>query len=166
MRVFGVVGWKNQGKTTLVERLIPELAGRGLRVSTVKHAHHAAELDMPGRDSHRHRTAGAAEVLLASAARVAVIEELRGAPGPPLPALLRRLQPADLVLIEGFKTAPHPKLEVFRAAACAHAPYALSDASVRFLVGDAGPHAVPVPVLPDDIAAIANAVLDAAAPLP
>lgn len=116
MKLWGVTGWKNTGKTGLVTRLVREFTARGLAVSTVKHAHHGADLDQPGTDSDRHRAAGAHQVLLASPARIAVLEELRGAPEPPLAELLDRLGPADLVLIEGFKSAPHPKIETHRAA--------------------------------------------------
>ncbi len=115
MRIYGVTGWKNAGKTGLMERLVTEITGRGLTVSTVKHAHHAFDVDQPGRDSYRHRVAGASEVLLASGQRVALMQELRGAPEPSLDALLARLSPVDLVLIEGYKREPHPKVEAFRA---------------------------------------------------
>jgi molybdopterin-guanine dinucleotide biosynthesis adapter protein len=114
MKVFGVVGWKNNGKTTLVERLVANLTAAGYRVSTVKHAHHEVDLDQPGKDSWRHREAGAREVVLATARRWAVIHELRGQPEPPLDELLARLSPVDLVIVEGFKRFPHPKLEVHR----------------------------------------------------
>ena len=114
IRVFGVVGWKNNGKTTLVERLVAHLTARGLRVSTVKHAHHEVDLDQPGKDTWRHREAGAQEVVLATARRWAVIHELRGAPEPSLDELLGRLSPVDLVIVEGFKRYPHPKIEVHR----------------------------------------------------
>ncbi len=114
MRVFGVVGWKNNGKTTLVERLVAHLAERGYRVSTVKHAHHEVDLDQPGKDTWRHREAGAHEVVLATARRWAVIHELRGAPEPSLDMLLARMTPVDLVIVEGFKRFPHPKIEVHR----------------------------------------------------
>jgi molybdopterin-guanine dinucleotide biosynthesis adapter protein len=117
MRVYGVTGWKNTGKTTLTERLVAELVGQGLRVSTVKHAHHATEIDHPGRDSHRHRTAGAGQVIVASPVRWALMTELRGTEEPPLSDLLARLDPCDLVLVEGYKTAPHPKIETHRQAA-------------------------------------------------
>ncbi|WP_170391812.1 molybdopterin-guanine dinucleotide biosynthesis protein B [Ruegeria arenilitoris] len=115
MKVYGVTGWKNAGKTGLMERLVAEITGRGFSVSTVKHAHHAVDVDQPGTDSHRHRTAGASEVLLASSRRIAVMQELRGAPEPPLDDLLARLSPVDLVLVEGYKRARHPKVEAFRA---------------------------------------------------
>ena len=114
MRVFGVVGWKNNGKTTLVERLVAHLTAAGYRVSTVKHAHHEVDLDQPGKDTWRHREAGAEEVVLATARRWAVIHELRGAPEPSLDELLARMTPVDLVLVEGFKRCGHPKLEVHR----------------------------------------------------
>lgn len=116
MKVFGVTGWKNTGKTTLTERLLAELAARGLRVSSVKHAHHDTEIDQPGRDSFRHRQAGAGQVILSSPRRWAVMTELRGAPEPALEELLRRLDPCDLVLVEGYKRAPHPKIEAWRQA--------------------------------------------------
>src|SRR5579863_6759340 len=116
MRVIGFAGWSGAGKTTLIVRLIPELNRRGFRVSTVKHAHHAFDLDQPGKDSYEHRAAGAEEVLVASANRVALMRELRGAPEPSLPELLRLLKPVDLVLIEGFKRDPMPKIEIFRIA--------------------------------------------------
>lgn len=117
MRLYGVTGWKNAGKTGLMERLVAEFCARGLRVSTVKHTHHGVDLERPGTDTHRHRQAGAAEVLLASASRYAVLHELRDAPEPRLDDLLARLSRVDLVLVEGFKSAPHPKIEAHRAAA-------------------------------------------------
>ena len=117
MRVYGVTGWKNAGKTGLMERLVAEIAGRGITVSTVKHAHHSVDVDQPGTDSYRHRAAGASEVLLASGQRIAIMQELRGAAEPTLDELLARLLPVDLVLIEGFKREAHPKIEAFRAEA-------------------------------------------------
>ena len=116
MRVIGFAGWSGAGKTTLIVRLIPELNRRGFSVSTIKHAHHNFDLDQPGKDSYEHRAAGAEEVLVASANRVALMRELRGAPEPSLAELLRLLKSVDLVLIEGFKRDPYPKIEVFRAA--------------------------------------------------
>ena len=114
MKVYGVTGWKDSGKTTLTERLLAEMVRRGLAVSSVKHAHHDTEIDHPGRDSFRHRAAGAGQVIVASPVRWALMTELRGAPEPPLEALLGRLDPVDLVLVEGFKRAPHPKIEAHR----------------------------------------------------
>lgn len=115
MRLYGVVGWKNAGKTGLMERLVTEITGRGISVSTVKHAHHSFDVDHPGKDSHRHRVAGASEVLLSSRNRVAIMHELREAEEPTLDALLTRLNPVDLVLIEGYKRDTHPKVEAHRA---------------------------------------------------
>ena len=103
MKIFGVVGWKNAGKTGLMERLVTEVTGRGFSVSTVKHAHHSFDVDHPGRDSHRHRVAGAREVLLASRTRFALMHELAGEEEPSLSDLLGKLAPVDLVLIEGYK---------------------------------------------------------------
>ena len=114
MNVFGVTGWKNAGKTGLMERLVAEFCGRGLRVSTLKHAHHSFDVDHPGKDSHRHRMAGASQVLLASTQRWALMNEHRGAPEPSLAALLAKLDPVDLVLIEGWKRDKHPKVEAWR----------------------------------------------------
>ncbi|MFC3123508.1 molybdopterin-guanine dinucleotide biosynthesis protein B [Pseudoroseomonas globiformis] len=116
MRLIGLAGWSGAGKTTLLARLIPCLTARGLVVSTLKHAHHDFDLDQPGKDSHTHRQAGAHQVLISSARRWALMSELRGAPEPPLDVLLRRLDPVDLVLVEGFKRDPIPKLEIHRAA--------------------------------------------------
>lgn len=113
MKLLGLTGWSGNGKTVLLTALIPLFVARGLRVSTIKHAHHEFDLDQPGKDSWRHREAGAAEVLIASARRWALLHEMAGAE-PELPELLSRLAPCDLVLIEGFKADPHPKIEVFR----------------------------------------------------
>lgn len=115
MRIYGVTGWKNAGKTGLMERLVTEITGRGLTVSTVKHAHHTFDVDHPGKDSHRHRLAGATEVMLASRQRFALMHELRGEDEPTLEELLSRLTPVDLVLVEGYKRDGHPKVEAFRA---------------------------------------------------
>ncbi|MEL6452220.1 MAG: molybdopterin-guanine dinucleotide biosynthesis protein B [Pseudomonadota bacterium] len=115
MRVFGVVGWKNAGKTGLMERLVTEITGRGHTVSTVKHAHHSFDVDHPGKDSHRHRVAGATEVLLASRNRFALMHELRDTQEPALSDLLAKLAPVDLVLVEGYKRDAHPKVEAHRA---------------------------------------------------
>jgi molybdopterin-guanine dinucleotide biosynthesis protein B len=116
VRVFGFAGWSGSGKTTLVEALIPRFVARGMRVSLVKHAHHDFEIDQPGKDSYRHRMAGCDEVLVTSARRYALIGELRGAPELSLADALARLSPCDLVLVEGFKRAAIPKLEVWREA--------------------------------------------------
>src|SRR5436189_3884506 len=112
MRIIGLAGWSGSGKTTLVAKVIPRIIARGLSVSTLKHAHHSFDVDQPGKDSHAHRMAGATEVLVGSASRWALVHELRAEAEPPLGALLRKLSPIDLVVIEGYKAAPHPKLEV------------------------------------------------------
>jgi len=115
MRVFGVVGWKNAGKTGLMERLVTEITSRGFSVSTVKHAHHTFDVDHEGKDSYRHRVAGATEVMLASRNRFALMHELREDEEPTLEELLAKLAPVDLVLIEGYKRDAHAKIEAFRA---------------------------------------------------
>ena len=165
MRVIGLAGWSGAGKTTLLLRLIPELNRRGLTVSTLKHAHHAFEIDEPGKDSFEHRAAGAEEVLVSSARRFALIRELRGAPEPSLAELLARLSPVDLVIVEGFKAHAHPKIEVHRAANAkpllyGEIPNVLAIASDRPVPG------APVPVVPlDDVGAVADAALALAEPL-
>jgi molybdopterin-guanine dinucleotide biosynthesis protein MobB len=114
MKIFGVTGWKNSGKTGLMERLITEFTARGLSVSSIKHAHHSFDIDHPGRDSYRHRDAGAQQVLLASRNRWALMHELRDEDEPSLGDLLKQLSPVDLVLIEGYKRDRHPKIEAHR----------------------------------------------------
>jgi molybdopterin-guanine dinucleotide biosynthesis protein B len=115
-RVFGFAGWSGSGKTTLIEQVIPCLIARGLTVSLVKHAHHAFDVDYPGKDSYRHREAGCSEVLVTSSRRWALVHELRGAPELTLAETLERLSPCDLVLIEGYKRSRLPKLEIHRSA--------------------------------------------------
>ena len=114
MRIFGLAGWSGSGKTTLLAALIPELVARGLTVSTIKHAHHEFDIDRPGKDSWRHRQAGAREVMVASSRRWALMRELREAPEPPLEELVAQMNPVDLLLVEGWKRHPHPKIEVHR----------------------------------------------------
>jgi molybdopterin-guanine dinucleotide biosynthesis protein B len=116
MRLFGFSGWSGSGKTTLIEQLIPRVVLQGLRVSLIKHAHHAFEVDIPGKDSYRHRHAGCSEVLVTSGVRWALIHELRGEPELSMDDALDRLSPCDLVLVEGYKRSPLPKLEVHRVA--------------------------------------------------
>jgi len=116
-KVFGFAAYSGSGKTTLIEKLIPLLIGRGLTVSVVKRAHHGFDVDQPGKDSYRHRQAGASEVLVSSDVRWALMHELKTEPEPGLPALLERLSPCDLVLVEGFKTQAIPKMEIHRQAA-------------------------------------------------
>jgi molybdopterin-guanine dinucleotide biosynthesis protein B len=145
MRVYGVIGWKNSGKTSLMERLVAEITGRGFSVSTVKHVHHDVDLDQPGKDSHRHRSAGASEVVLASAHRFALMREHRG-PEPELPEILARLAPVDLILVEGYKRDAHAKIEVF----CREAGHNLiqpNDPLVRAVATDSDLGDLPVPVL-------------------
>jgi len=134
MRVIGLSGWSGAGKTTLLSRVIPLLVARGLTVSTVKHAHHGFDVDIPGKDSHTHRMVGASEVFVSSGARWAHVHELRGEEEPDLEEILKRLTPVDLVIVEGFKRHRHPKLEVYRAALgkpC-HQPVQVVDAVLLF----------------------------------
>jgi molybdopterin-guanine dinucleotide biosynthesis protein B len=116
MKVIGLAGWSGAGKTTLLARLIPYFGAEGLRVSVIKHAHHSFDVDIPGKDSWVHRQAGAVEVLVSSGKRWALMHELRGAAEPRLPELLGRMSRVDLVVVEGFKSEPHRKIEVHRAA--------------------------------------------------
>jgi molybdopterin-guanine dinucleotide biosynthesis adapter protein len=116
MRIIGLAGWSGSGKTTLVAKVIPALVARGLKVATVKHAHHEFDIDQPGKDSWLHRQAGASEVAIVSSRRWAIVHELGEEPEPPLADVLAKLSPVDLVIVEGFKHHAHPKLEVFRAA--------------------------------------------------
>ena len=115
MKIFGFAGWSGSGKTTLIEQLIPRFVRRGLRVSLIKHAHHTFDVDHPGKDSYRHRHAGAAEILVTSSRRWVLMHELRGAHEPSFDEQVKRISPCDLLLVEGFKFAPIPKLEVWRA---------------------------------------------------
>ena len=158
MRLFGVVGWKNAGKTGLMERLVAEITARGFTVSTVKHAHHSFDVDHPGKDSYRHRAAGASEVLLASRQRVALMQELRGADEPSLEDLLARLSPVDLVLVEGYKRDTHPKVEAHRAET-GNPLIAPDDATIRAVASDV-PLTLDRPVFDlNDTRAIADFVL-------
>lgn len=146
MRVVGIVGWHDSGKTTLMVTLVAELVARGHRVSTVKHAHHGFDVDTPGKDSWKHRDAGATEVMVGSAARWALMHELRGDPEPSLDALLATMNPVDLVLVEGFKHADHAKIEVYRAG-LDEPPLARGDATIVALA-DAGA----TPDIPEKVA--------------
>ncbi len=158
MRLYGVVGWKNAGKTGLMERLVSEIAGRGFRVSTVKHAHHTFDVDHPGKDSHRHRVAGATEVLLASRNRFALMHELRDEDEPTLEHLLTKLAPVDLVLIEGYKRDTHPKVEAHRAET-GNPLIAPEDPTIRAVASDT-PLALDRPVFDlNDTVAIADFIL-------
>ena len=135
MKVFGVTGWKNTGKTGLMERLVREFTERGVTVSTIKHAHHAFDVDHKGKDSYRHREAGAKEVVVASGQRFALMHELRDATEPSLKDLLARLSPVDLILIEGYKREDHPKIETYRADIKQH-PRIEEDATIKALACD------------------------------
>lgn len=155
-KIFGIVGWKDTGKTGLVVRLVQYFGERGVAVSTIKHAHHDFDVDQPGRDSYRHRAAGAREVLVASARRYALMHEVRDGPEPRLRDLVARLAPVPLVLVEGYKSEPHPKIEVWRKGTPAP-PIAVQDPSVVAVATDrAADLGVPCAVLDlDDTAAIA-----------
>ncbi len=164
-RVLGIAGWSGSGKTTLITKLIPYLATRGIRVATIKHAHHAFDVDQPGKDSYEHRKAGAAEVIVSSARRWVQMHEVGSGMEASLAQLLRRLSPCDLVLIEGFKTERHPKLEVFRACVGKPALHPDDDRIVA-IATDGGLQSARIPVIDlNDIAAIADRVLAVAEPL-
>lgn len=155
-KIYGVVGWKNSGKTGLMERLVAEFTARGLVVSTLKHTHHQVDLEVPGTDTHRHREAGAQEVVLASTSRIAQLHELRGEPEPDIATLISRLHPCDLVLIEGFKSAPHPKIEASRAET-GQPLFATDDATVRVVAANHTPSNVSISVIDlDDTKAVAD----------
>ena len=155
MKIFGLAGWSGSGKTTLMIRLIPALVARGLSVSTIKHAHSGFDVDQTGKDSYAHRAAGAREVLVSSAARFALMHELRGAPEPSVEDLVARMSPVDLLLIEGFKHHAHDKLEVHRPAV-GKPLLAPADPRVVAVASDSRLEGLRVPVLPiDDVAAIA-----------
>jgi molybdopterin-guanine dinucleotide biosynthesis adapter protein len=165
-RIVGLAGWSGAGKTTLLTKVIPCLVARGLRVSTLKHAHHSFDIDQPGKDSHRHRAAGATEVLIGGASRWALMHELRGDDEPTLGALLAKLSPVDLVIIEGYKREPHPKLEVFRAVV-GKALLHPDDPHVVAVAADVPLPSARVPVvLLDDIEAIADILVAHAAAAP
>ena len=155
MKIFGVTGWKNSGKTGLMERLITEFTARGLSVSSIKHAHHSFDIDHPGRDSYRHRDAGARQVLLASRNRWALMHELRDEDEPSLGDLLKQLSPVDLVLIEGYKRDRHPKIEAHRKET-GQPLIAPEDETIVAVASDTS-MAIDCPVLDlNDTAAIAN----------
>lgn len=159
VRLFGIIGWKNSGKTTLTERLVTELTRRGWRVSTVKHAHHGFDIDREGADSFRHREAGAVEVAIVSGRRWALMHELRGDEEPSLDEIVARMAACDLILVEGYKREPHRKIETRRLAARETTPIAPSDPTIVAVAAD---HAVDTGVLPvfalEDIAAMADLV--------
>lgn len=156
MKRYGVTGWKNAGKTGLMVRLVAEFRARGAVVSTLKHAHHSFDVDQPGKDSRRHREAGAHQVLLSSARRWALMTELEHRPEPTLEALLSRMAPVDLVLIEGWKRDRHPKIEAWRDVS-GQAPIAPGDATIRAVAAKGDPGVRDRPVIDlDDTAAVAD----------
>jgi len=161
MKVIGLAGWSGAGKTTLLARVIPLLLGNGMRVSVIKHAHHHFDVDVPGKDSWVHRQSGATEVLVSSANRWALMHELRGAVEPRLPELLKKMSPVDLIVIEGFKSESHRKIEVHRAAN--GKPHLFpDDPAIAGIATDAAVEtALPVAHL-DDIAAVAAMMLRSA----
>jgi molybdopterin-guanine dinucleotide biosynthesis protein B len=165
MRIIGLAGWSGSGKTTLVTSVIPVLVKRGLKVATVKHAHHEFDLDQPGKDSWLHREAGAREVAIVSSRRWAIMHELGGEAEPPLMDILVKLSPVDLVIVEGFKRHTHPKLEVYRSAVGKPLLHPDDDCIVAVATDAALPQAqVPVLML-DDINGIANVLQAEALPL-
>lgn len=159
MKVFGIAGWSGSGKTTLLSKLLPELIGRGIRVSTIKHTHHAVEVDKPGKDSYIHRRSGASEVLVGSPRRWALIHENRGEPEATLEDLIARMTPVDLLLVEGFKAYPHDKIEVYRkenGKSLLHP----EDPHIVAIASDTPLPDVAIPVFDiDDVAAIAEAIV-------
>jgi molybdopterin-guanine dinucleotide biosynthesis protein B len=165
MRVIGLAGWSGAGKTTVITRLIPELGRRGVSVSTLKHAHHAFDLDTPGKDSHAHREAGAREVLISSERRWALMRELRDEAEAELPDLLARLSPVDLVIVEGFKRQAHPKIEIYRVAN-GKPPLHPGDPTIVAVASDTAFPEAGRPVIDiDDIPGIAALMLGQAQPL-
>lgn len=149
--VIGVVGWKNSGKTTLTTRLVTELTRRGHRVSTIKHAHVRFDIDHPGRDSYRHREAGAVEVAIASPLRWAVMRELRDEPEPTLDEMIARMSPCDIIVVEGYKRGTHPKVEIRRNGARQRDPLAPADPGIIAVVSDAPEQETdPLPIFPID----------------
>lgn len=158
-KVIGMAGFKNAGKTTLVERLVTELAARGFRVSTVKHAHHSFDIDHEGRDSFRHRKAGASEVAVVSRSRWAIVHELRSEEEPPLEAILAKLAPCDLVIVEGYKRDSHDKIEV-RNLDLDHPKLAGDDPTVVAIAANGAVAGAPVPSFNrDDVSALADFIV-------
>jgi molybdopterin-guanine dinucleotide biosynthesis protein B len=159
MRIIGLAGWSGSGKTTLLAKIVPRLVARGLTVSTVKHAHHGFDVDTPGKDSHTHRMAGATEVMVASGRRWALMHELRGEAEPTIYELLTKMSPVDLVLIEGFKSARHARIEVFRSEV-GKPPFHPENPDVAGIVSDIPfPHAGRPVVGIDDIEGVVDLIL-------
>jgi molybdopterin-guanine dinucleotide biosynthesis protein B len=165
MRIIGLAGWSGSGKTTLITKLIPRLTARGISVSTLKHAHHGFDLDQPGKDSFFHRAAGASEVIISSANRWAILHELRGQPEWDLAALMGKMSPVDLVLVEGFKRDAFPKLEIHRIANGKPLVHP-EDPHIVAIASDSAVPAALVPVIDlNDIGAIADLLLKHAVPV-
>jgi molybdopterin-guanine dinucleotide biosynthesis protein B len=165
MRIIGLAGWSGSGKTTLITKLIPRLIARGISVSTLKHAHHGFDLDQPGKDSFFHRTAGATEVIISSAKRWAILHELREQPEWDLAALVGKMSPVDLVLVEGFKRDAFPKLEIHRIANGKPLIHP-EDPHIVAVASDSALPAALVPVVDlNDIEAIADLLLKHAVPV-
>ncbi len=165
MRIIGLAGWSGSGKTTLIAKLIPRLIARGLRVSTLKHAHHGFDLDKPGKDSFMHRVAGATEVIISSAKRWAILHELRDEPEWNMADLVAKMSPVDLVLVEGFKRDAFPKLEIHRAENDKPLLHPDDPYIVAVACDTALPHAK-VPVIDlNDIDAVADLLLEHAVPI-
>lgn len=159
MRIYGVTGWKNAGKTGLMERLVAEISRRGFSVSTLKHAHHETDVDQPGRDSYRHRAAGAHQVMLSSPNRWALMTELRDKPEPALAELLPLMTPVDLILIEGYKREPHPKIEAHRWET-GRPLLVETNPTIRAVASNTVPQNLRVPLFNlDDVPAIADFIL-------
>jgi len=159
LKTFGLVGWSGSGKTTLVTKLVPELISRGFRVSTMKHTHHNFDIDRPGKDSYEHRIAGATEVLITGSARWALLHENRDAPEPPIDDLLARMEDVDLVLIEGFKSHGHQKMEVHRPAV-GKPLLCVDDATIVAVASDRQLIDTDIPLLDlEDVKAIADFII-------
>ncbi|KPF43875.1 molybdopterin-guanine dinucleotide biosynthesis protein B [Rhizobium sp. AAP43] len=156
-RIFGIAGWKNSGKTGLAVRLVEEFTARGYRISTIKHAHHDFDIDKVGADSYRHRHAGAHEVVIVSGTRYAIMHELRGAPEPSFEDILSRIGPCDLVLIEGYKREPVPKIEARRRDAAKCEPLSPTDPFIKAIAADHAVNDTDLPVFDlNDTKAIAD----------
>jgi molybdopterin-guanine dinucleotide biosynthesis protein B len=165
MRIVGLAGWSGSGKTTLITKVLPVLIARGNKVSTLKHAHHGFDLDQPGKDSFMHRASGATEVVISSARRWAVLHELRDEEEWDLPALLSKASRVDLVLVEGFKRDPFPKIEIFRKAN-GKPPLHPDDPHIVAIASDAPVPETKLPAIDlNDIEAVADALLKHAVPL-
>ncbi len=165
MRIIGIAGWSGAGKTTLLMQIIPRLVARGIKTSTIKHAHHSFDIDQPGKDSHAHRMAGATEVVVGSGTRWAIVHELRGEPEPTLAELVEKITPVDLVLVEGFKRGSHPKLEVHRASVGKPFLYPADPAIVAIASDEPLPN-VRIPVVDlEDVEGISDILLRHAMPV-